>query len=97
MAAMVVCTQVRPALPKPPPRTGAMTRTLSGAMPNSAAMVITVPLTQLVFSQRVSLSPSQRATVLAGSIGLWWLRAIRYVRSSLTAEASRAPSASPRA
>ncbi len=94
---MAVCTQVRPALPKPPPTAGEMTRILSGGMPNSPAMVVTVPPTHWVFSQRVSWSPSQPATVPAGSMGLWWLRAIRYVRSSLTSAAFSASSASPRA
>ncbi len=96
-AAMEVCTQVRPPLPKAPPTAGEMTRILSGDMPNSAAMVSTVPCTCWVFSQSVSRSPSQRATVPAGSIGLWWLRAIRYARSSVTSADSRARSASPRA
>jgi hypothetical protein len=70
-AATTLCGQQRRPLPKPPPTNGLMTRTASAGRPNTAASSSCVPITHCVLSQTVSLSPSQRAMVACGSIGLW--------------------------
>ncbi|CAM5701223.1 hypothetical protein SVIOM74S_08346 [Streptomyces violarus] len=74
-----------------------MTRTESSGRPNTVESSSCVPYTHWVLSHTVSRLPSQRAMVACGSIGLWWLRARRYVRSSRTSASRRPASASPRA
>jgi hypothetical protein len=69
-AATTVCGQQRSPLPKPPPTNGLMTRTASAGRSNTAASSSCVPITHWVLSHTVSLSPSQRAIVACGSIGL---------------------------
>ncbi len=76
-AATTVCGQQRSPLPKPPPTNGEMTRTDSTGRSNTVESSVWVPTTHWVLSHTVSLSPFQRAMVACGSIGLWWLRAMR--------------------
>lgn len=77
-AAMVLCGQARRPLPNAPPTKGEITRTEVCGMPNTAASSCCVPpTTHWVLSHTVSWLPSQRAMVACGSIGLWWLRAVR--------------------
>ncbi len=69
-AASMVCGHWKPLQPKPPPVNGQSTRTFSRGMPKTWARTSRVPTTACVASSTVSRSPSQRATVAEGSIGL---------------------------
>src|SRR5690625_3804896 len=69
-AASIMSAWGRPLDPKPPPTWGLMIRSRSGSMPRIGARVCFAGCAPWVEVHRVSVSPSQRALVVWGSIGL---------------------------
>lgn len=95
IAAMISCGQMKPFAPNPPPVYSAITRTRSFGRPSAEATTAWTLNTPWLASCSVSVSPSQCATVAAGSMGEWCRDAVAYRRSRTTSAAASPASRSP--
>ena len=95
IAVSIMSAWGRPLEPKPPPTCGLMIRSCSGSMPSIGARVCRAGCTPWVEVHSVSCSPSQRAMVVCGSIGLLCSRGVEYRWSTTISAAASAASRSP--